>query len=145
MSTSPACRPAAVVVLAALLTGCASLSAPVVYVPPKAPPAASDRIAADLADCRKRAEAAVGVNGVRAPALGTQLARKGTESFVKEAADRLMFSARSAWGRARGAAVGSVAGGLTGVALNWNEPDAVHRKYVDLCMKDQGHTVLGWR
>lgn len=145
MSSSFPCRPVAAAALAALLTGCASLSAPVVYVPPKAPPAASERIAVDLAECRKRAEAAVGVNGVSAPALSTQAARQGAKSFVSEAAGRLMFDAKSAWGRARGAAVGSVAGGLTGVALNWNEPDAVHRKYVDLCMEDQGHTVLGWR
>lgn len=145
MSLSFLCRPAAAATLAALLTGCASLSAPVVYVPPQAKPATSERIAADLADCRQRAAAAVGVNGFSAPESTTQLARQSGKSFVAEAASRLMFDAKSAWGRARGAAVGTVAGGLTSVALNWNEPDAVHRKFVDMCMKDQGHTVLGWR
>jgi hypothetical protein len=145
MSLSSPCRLAAAAALAVLLTGCASVTAPVVYVPPQAKPNTSERIATDLADCRRRAEAAVGVNGFSAPESTTQLARQSGKSFVAEAASRLMFDAQSAWGRARGAAVGTAAGGLTSVALNWNEPDTVHRKYVDLCMKDQGHTVLGWR
>jgi hypothetical protein len=38
-----------------------------------------------------------------------------------------------------------MAGTLTAVALNWNEPDGVYRSYVDLCLKERGHKVLGWR
>ena len=36
-----------------------------------------------------------------------------------------------------------MAGTLTGLLLNWNEPDGVHREYVDQCLKDRGHRVLG--
>lgn len=136
-------RPVAAMALAALLTGCASVSQPVVYSSPKAAPTDAQRVAADTAECRKRAEAAVGVNGVTAPALATRSARRAGVSFVEEATDRLVIGSRNAWTRARGAAAGTVAGGVTSVALNWNEPDSVHRKYVDLCMKKQGHTVLG--
>ena len=47
--------------------------------------------------------------------------------------------------KARGAGAGAMAGTLTSVALNWNEPDSVYRNYVDLCLKERGHKVLGWR
>jgi hypothetical protein len=38
-----------------------------------------------------------------------------------------------------------MAGSVTLAVLNWNEPDSVYRSYVDLCLKDRGHKVLGWR
>jgi hypothetical protein len=38
-----------------------------------------------------------------------------------------------------------MAGNLVGSVLTWNEPDSVYRRYVELCKKDRGHTVLGWR
>ena len=29
--------------------------------------------------------------------------------------------------------------------LEWNEGDKVYQKYVENCLEDRGHEVLGWR
>ena len=69
------------------------------------------------------------------------------ESRLAPVADPLTgtIELRNAMERARGAAAGVFAGGLTAAALNWNEPDGVHRAFVDECLKERGHKVLGWR
>ena len=71
--------------------------------------------------------------------------RERAVEFVDKAVESAVSGARNGWQRARGASAGAMAGTLTTVALNWNEPDSVHREYVDLCLKERGHRVLGWR
>jgi hypothetical protein len=127
------------------LAGCASTSAPVLYseASRKAPPA--QKMQADIDDCRAQAQAAVGVNGIKAQKVANATAKRGVEDFVDEGVEQIVASSRSAWNKARGAAAGVMAGSLTAVLLNWNEPDSVYRNHVDLCLKERGHKVLGWR
>lgn len=131
--------------LAVLLMGCAT-SQPVVYhrTVPDAQRAA--RVAADVDQCRQLASAAVGTSGRTAPqAVAAGAGRVGVVAFVAEAVEALVEGSRDAWGKARGAAAGGVAGMLTKTALDHNEPDDVHKEYVERCMKDRGNVVLGWR
>jgi hypothetical protein len=127
----------------AVLAGCASRSAPVVY--PVADTRHSSSADADLKACRAEADQAVGVNGIRAGTTQETVARRGAIDFVDKAVESVVNGSREAWAKARGAGAGAMAGTLTSVALNWNEPDSVYRNYVDLCLKERGHKVLGWR
>lgn len=134
-------------VLAALalggLVGCASTAAPVVY--PTAKAMHSQRAESDLKACRAQADAAVGINGTRAQTTGTRAAQRGAVEFVDKAVESLVNGSKEVWAKARGAGAGAMAGSFTMFALNWNEPDSVYRNYVDLCLKERGHKVLGWR
>lgn len=134
----------AVLLAAFLLAGCASTAAPVAYEASTSPGKAA-RFDTDVRTCRARAEQAVGVNGMRAANVAQASSRRGATEFVKEAVDSLVVGSRNAWARARGAAAGEAAGSVASVLLNWNEPDRVHREFVDRCLKERGHTVLGWR
>jgi outer membrane lipoprotein SlyB len=125
------------------LAGCASTSTPVVY--PSAKATQSQRADADLKACRAEADAAVGVNGTHSRTAGTRTAQRGSIEFVDKAVESMVNGSKEVWAKARGASAGAMAGSLTAVALNWNEPDGVYRNYVDLCLKERGHKVLGWR
>lgn len=138
------CRTLAALLATLVLAGCASTATPVAYEA-SASPAKAARFETDLQACRTRAEQAVGINGVKGASLAQASTRRGATEFVKEAVDSLVVGSRNAWARARGAAAGEAAGTVASVLLNWNEPDRVHREYVDRCLKDRGHTVLGWR
>lgn len=129
----------------ALLAGCASTTAPVVY--PVVDGRKTQRIDADadLQACRTEAERAVGINSTRADKTGATAGRRGAVEFVDKAVESMVNGSKEVWAKARGAGAGAMAGSLTAVALNWNEPDAVYRNYVELCLKDRGHKVLGWR
>lgn len=134
-------------ILAALaltgVAGCASTAAPVVY--PTAKAMHNQRAETDLKACRAEADAAVGINGTRAQTTGPRAAQRGAVEFVDKAVESLVNGSKEVWAKARGAGAGAMAGSLTAAALNWNEPDSVYRNYVDLCLKERGHKVLGWR
>lgn len=129
----------------AVLAGCASTSAPVVYPVADGKKAARTNPDADLQACRAEADKAVGINSMRAGKTGTTAARRGAIEFVDKAVESLVNGSKEVWARARGAGAGAAAGSLTAVALNWNEPDSVYRNYVELCLRERGHRVLGWR
>lgn len=134
-------------ILAALavggLAGCASTATPVVY--PAAKATQNQRAVSDLKACRAQADAAVGINGTRAQTASTRAAQRGAVEFVDKAVESLVNGSKEVWAKARGAGAGAMAGSVTLLALNWNEPDSVYRNYVDLCLKERGHKVLGWR
>ncbi|HSQ73682.1 MAG TPA: hypothetical protein VLM87_14810 [Rubrivivax sp.] len=144
-SPNPRTRLALAAVALAVLSGCASTARPVIYQPPQAAPAKAARVDSDLERCREQALQAVGLNASKGRSLADVPARDGAMEFVNKAIESLVVGTRNTWERARGAGAGEAAGTLTGMLLNWNEPDRVHREYVDLCMKKRGHTVLGWR
>lgn len=148
MTPTPRRAPAAstflTVAALAVLTGCASVATPVVYNKPGKEKRV-ERAQADIETCRQQATAAVGVNTVKARKLGSSTATRGAVEFVDKAVESIVNHSRDAMEKARGAAAGVMAGSLTAVLLNWNEPDSVYREYVDLCMKERGHKVLGWR
>lgn len=152
MNPTPLSRSGARAVLAAVLAsavaaglgGCASTATPVVYKAGAPAPVAA-RTEADLQTCRAEAETSVGINSVKATKVSASTAKRGAMEFVDKAVESVVNGSRSAYEKARGAAAGAMAGTVTSVVLNWNEPDAVYREYVDLCMKERGHKVLGWR
>lgn len=127
----------------ASLLGCASTTSPVVY--PSSKEAIRLSAPADLATCRAQADSTVGVNGSQSPQAGQRVAQRGAIEFVDKAVESLVNGSRQVWARARGAGAGAMAGSVTSVALNWNEPDTVYRRYVELCLRKKGHRVLGWR
>jgi outer membrane lipoprotein SlyB len=130
---------------ALLLMACAS-SQPVVYhrAPPDAQRAA--KVATDITQCRQLAAAAVGTHGRATPrAVAKSTARAGIVGFVAEAVEVLVEGSRNAWAKARGVGAGGVAGMVTKTVLDHNEPDDVHKEYVERCMKERGNLVLGWR
>lgn len=129
----------------AVLAGCASTTAPVVYPVADGKKATRADADADLLACRAEADKAVGINSVHADKAGTTAARRGAIEFVDKAVESLVNGSKEVWARARGAGAGAAAGSLTAVALNWNEPDGVYRNYVELCLRERGHRVLGWR
>lgn len=138
-------RPIALLVLSAGLVGCASTAAPVVYQSPKTPPTKAQSLAQDLEACRRSADAAVGLNGTKSPKVASTVGKRGAVEFADKAVESLVIGSRNAWERARGAGAGAMSGALVAVLLNWNEPDGVYRQYVDLCLRERGHRVLGWR
>lgn len=145
--------------LALLLAGTALLGAcatpqPVVYRPVAPSAVDAQRIAKDTQACRALAERRVGINAMRAPAAtpgsvaqsgGTDVARAGVIGFVGVAANGLVQGSREIWSRARGAAAAGVAGMAAKTALEWNDPDKVFTEFVERCMDERGHDVLGWR
>jgi hypothetical protein len=114
----------------AVLTGCATTSAPVVYRTPSTTPEQIQRIDRDTLACRSEAERMVGLNARKPQDKAAPVARAGVIGFVAAAA---------------AAAAGSASGVATKLLLDWNEPDEVHQEHVELCLKQRGHAVLGWR
>jgi hypothetical protein len=130
-----------------LLLGACAAPQPVIYRTPQTSSAEVQRIARDAQACRAQAERVVGLNqrdAVRSSAP-RRAGEAGAVAFVAAAAAGLAASTRDVWMRARAAAAGGAAGLATKVALDWNVPDEVHENYVERCMKDRGHEVLGWR
>ena len=126
------------------LTACATTQ-PVVYQKPNASAAAQQRAAADSLACRQQAEAAVGVNGRRASAVARSAGRTGAIGWASTAVAGLVGASQDVWKRARVGAAAGATGAVTKTLLEWNDPDDVHREYVERCMGERGHDVLGWR
>jgi hypothetical protein len=146
--------PRAVIAAAALLLTACATHQPVVYQAKTPTPTQAQRIERDTLECRQRAEERVGLNARRAPPAQAGRAtagaaensgRAGLIGFVAAAANGLVAGSRDVWARARAGA----AAGATGVAaktiLEWNDPDKVYQEYVERCMDERGHEVLGWR
>jgi outer membrane lipoprotein SlyB len=148
---TPASLPLALLLAtAALAGGCATQQQPVVYQ--KAVPSAAQqqRVQADAQTCRARAEAAVGINQRRQAskpdgAAVQGAARVGLIGFAATAVGGLVASSKDVWQRARAGAAAGVTGAATKTVLEWNDPDKVFLEYVERCMEDRGHEVLGWR
>lgn len=133
-------------IAAVLLVGCAS-TAPVVYQRPAVKPdtAQTARIARDTRTCRDEAVRSVGLNARGARQVGRDAGKAGAIGFAGAAAGSVVAGSREVWQRARTAAAAGAAGMAAKVLLDWNEPDEVHREYVEQCLQDRGHRVLGWR
>ena len=132
--------PIAALAMTALLAACATPS-PVVYPHAPAAKARPERVQGDIAACRARAEAAVGLNRSRATERSAQA---GVVGFFAGAAASLAGSRDIANKAAAGAAAGAT-GVATKLLLERHLPDEVHREYVERCLREQGHDVLGWR
>jgi outer membrane lipoprotein SlyB len=129
---------------ALVLAGCATPQ-PVVYQKTAASAAQQQRLAKDTQDCRRRAEAAVGLNARRADAAAQSAAKTGAIAFAATAVGGLVNASKDVWQRARVGAAGGATGAAVKTVLEWNDPDDVHQEYVERCMSERGHDVLGWR
>lgn len=145
---------AAVLVLALGLTACASTQ-PVIYSKKTGTIELNERTRQDLGECSRQADVRVGRNVMKSPQgspgkAGTQkvaqtVGSTGAIAFVATAAGSVVSNSKNAWERARGAAAGGAAGMATKLLLEWNEGDKVYQRYVEHCLEDRGHEVLGWR
>ncbi|WP_341892926.1 hypothetical protein [Variovorax sp. YR752] len=133
------------VLLLALGLGACAGQAPVVYSKAADSIVMNERTRRDVADCARLADARVGRNGMTAASVGSKSAGAGAVGFVATAVGSAVSSSKSAWERARVAAAGGAAGMATKLLLEWNEPDEVYQGYVERCLENRGHDVLGWR
>lgn len=141
-SAAPARR---LILLLALGLGACASQAPVVYSKRSDSIEMNERTRRDVADCARLADARVGRNGMTAASVGSKSAGAGAVGFVATAVGAAVSSSKSAWERARVAAAGGAAGMATKLLLEWNEPDEVYQGYVERCLENRGHDVLGWR
>lgn len=125
---------------AAALCACAGPK-PVLYPNDRFKAAGDKQIETDIADCRAQAK-----------------------KYVKEHKKELV-ARRTGWGAAGGAAMGMIVGAFTGDfaraasqgaavgaaaglghgAAEASTPDAVHRRFVDLCLSEKGYQPIGWK
>jgi predicted lipoprotein len=133
------------VLLLALSLGACASQAPVVYSRASDSIVMNERTRRDVADCARLADARVGRNGMTAASVSSKSAGAGAVGFVATAVGSAVSSSKSAWERARVAAAGGAAGMATKLLLEWNEPDEVYQGYVERCLENRGHDVLGWR
>lgn len=138
----PVRRLLAMTLALSVLAGCASTPAPVVYAKNPRVKANPAKVEKDVADCRALAEADVGLNNLR---LAGQTGRAAAVGFTAGAVGSLVNGSSKILNRAAAGAAGGAAGVATKVLLDWNQPDEVHKNYVERCMKARGHIVLGWR
>lgn len=132
------------VLAVSLVAGC-STTRPVVYPNKHARAAGTEQLERDVDLCRKRADDEVGFGDRR-----QQLLRNvGLATIVGGAAGL-------AWGIAYGGASEGLKRGGAGAAaagvgvfvknlVKLDQPDEVHEKFVEKCLKKKGYEVLGWR
>jgi outer membrane lipoprotein SlyB len=130
--------------LAGTLAGCATPQ-PVVYRSDAQTTTLKERADRDLATCRRAADEAVGLNGRDARTVARAAAQTGVIGFVAAAAGAAFAASTEVWQKARGGAAAGAAGAAAKTLLDWNAPDEVYQEYVERCMADRGHAVLGWR
>ncbi|KNZ31972.1 MAG: hypothetical protein AD742_14420 [Methylibium sp. NZG] len=124
--------------------GCATQQ-PVVYQKPTNGATQQQRVAKDAEACRQLADKAVGLNARRAESAARSAAGTGAIAFASTAAASLVLASKDVWQRARAGAAAGATGAAVKTLLEWNDADDVHRGYVERCMEDRGHDVLGWR
>jgi len=133
---------AALLALAAFLPACATKK-PVLY-----PNAHLERVGAeqskrDLADCLQLAEQADLEKSKSAEA-----AKSGAGGAAVGAAAGAAGGAISGSGAGRGAGAGAAVGLIVGVSrglFKASEPDPLFVNYVNICLRERGYQVVGWK
>lgn len=125
------------------LVGCATTQ-PVVLQAEKTKTASQQSDQA-IASCQEAADRDVGRNGLQPAKVARKAGKAAAVEFADKAAETAVNKGSQVFKRASGAAAGGVAGVATKLLFEWNEPDKVHQKYVELCLEKRGHRVLGWR
>ncbi|HSJ97315.1 MAG TPA: glycine zipper family protein [Myxococcota bacterium] len=137
-----AVRPAAVP-LALAVAALACASRPVVYMDPGTDSATRARMERDIDDCTALARTHAGEGSVAARDAARSTARGGLFGAITGVV------AGAIWGSpGRGAATGAAVGGTSGLLgslFRRGDEDPVKRRYVERCLTERGHDVLGWR
>lgn len=123
-----------------LMIGCAAQKA-VVY--PKGGPLQQPRIQQELARCEQLASTDVGRN--HRHALKQRSLTAGASDAAEDVASAWVKGEGDLWREGLAGGLGGIAGALVKSLIERNKPDGVYEKYVEACMTERGHRVLGWR
>lgn len=126
--------------LAATLLGACASNQPLVY---QADGAASGNVDAAIAECSRLAEQAGARPG---GATGTTVRRTAEGAAVGAATGAV--GGVIAGNAGEGAAIGAATGATVNLIRNlFNEPapNPAYRGYVERCLRDRGHDVVGWQ
>lgn len=133
-----ACRRGLVASMVLLvLSGCATQ--PIVY-PPATRKVDDAQVQKDVALCKERAD-----RFVDRQQRGREVGRQGARGALIGGASAL------AWGLVHGGdaitrgGAGLAAGGVGGAIKAMTEPDPLYARFMDRCLKERGHELIGWR
>jgi Glycine-zipper domain len=125
------------------VAGCASTPRPVLYPNAHLSAVGQAQADADLAECRRLAEAAGASAG---SGQGEQAAKSGAVGGAIGGATGAVGGAilgRPGTGAALGAATGATAG-LMRSLFRRDEPSQAYRGFVDRCLRERGYDPVGW-
>ena len=127
------------VLAAAVSVGCAPK--PVLYPNDKYNATTKDQVQADIADCRKKAKEFVKTHKseIVAAHTGAGAALGALFGLILGA-----FTGNIGQSVAEGAALGG-AGGAVGGGAQAATPDAVERRFVEICLSQEGYQPIGWK
>ncbi|WP_338669365.1 hypothetical protein [Pseudodesulfovibrio methanolicus] len=131
------------VILAGLLLAACGPKRPVLY-----PNAHLDKVGmqvaqADIDDCIMKAEAA-GANATDAGAAAGNVARSGAIGAAAGAVFGAIMG--NSVGRAAAATGGAAAAGsAVNEGFKSGDPTAIHKNFVERCLREKGYDVIGWK
>jgi uncharacterized protein YcfJ len=122
-----------------LLSGCAPK--PVLYPNDKYKATAPDQVQSDIDDCRKQAK-----DFVKTHKADIVAAHTGAGAAMGALFGLILGAFTGDNGRAvsEGAAMGA-AGGAVGGGAQAATPDAVTKRFVDICLGNKGYQPIGWK
>lgn len=126
------------------LAGCASTKKPVLYPNSHLNNVGQQQANADIEACMRAAEAS-GADSGKSEELAKNTAKAGA---VGGATGAVVGAISSNTSTGRGAAIGG-AGAATATlvrgAFDASEPTQIYSRFVEMCLRDKGYQVLGWR
>ena len=136
--------------LIALAMSACTTPRPVLYPNTKLRAVGEAAAQADIDDCIALARAS-GVDDGRAERLASQTAKNatvgaGTGAVVGAISDDTISgrSSSAGTGAAIGAAATASATLLRGM-VNASEPEAIHKRFVSICLQNRGYQLIGWQ
>ena len=132
-------KPLRLILIAALLTACAPK--PVLYPNDKYKATTQDQVQGDIDECTKQAKEFVKTHkaDIVAAHTGAGAALGALFGLITGA-----FTGNYARAVAEGAALGG-GGGAVGGAAQAATPDAVTKRFVDICLSNKGYQPIGWK
>jgi hypothetical protein len=127
----------------AALAGCASVARPVLYPNDHLRAVGQAQADADLAECRRLAEAAGASGGAGQGARSARGTAVGGAIGGATGAAGGAILGRPGTGAALGAATGATAGFMRSL-FGRSEPSSAYRGFVDRCLRERGYDPVGW-
>jgi hypothetical protein len=122
-------------------TGCAGKQ-PVLYPNRALVSVGSELAQDDVRRCVHSAEG-YGLDTRRAERVAERTVERGAMGGAAGAAGGAVLG-NAGRGAATGAAAGAAAGFVRGVFRS-REPDPLHKRYVEICLRSEGYQVIGWK